>query len=238
MLRVRRSSQRGHANHGWLDTYHSFSFGDYYDPAQMGFRALRVINEDRIAPGKGFGTHGHRDMEIVTYVLEGQLEHRDSMGNGEILHPGEFQRMSAGSGIQHSEFNPSTTEPVHLYQIWLLPQTKGITPRYAQKAFPEGERWNQLRRVASPQGEDGSLSIHQNAEIFLATLEAGHRVTHVIQPTRHVWLQILRGEVSVSTGDPDSQQTLQPGDAVAVSDETALEIAGIQTSEILMFDLE
>src|SRR5947199_8094641 len=159
MLQIRRSSERGHFDHGWLDTRHTFSFADYYDPDQMGFRSLRVMNEDRVAPGTGFGTHGHRDMEIVTYVLEGELAHKDSMGNGEILRPGEFQRMSAGTGIRHSEFNPSATEPVHLYQIWLLPRGNGITPSYEQKNFADEEKRGKLRLVASPDGADGSLTI-------------------------------------------------------------------------------
>src|SRR3954467_7570072 len=157
MIRVRKAEERGHFDHGWLDTYHTFSFADYYDPAQMSFRALRVMNEDRVAPGQGFGTHPHRDMEIVPYVLEGALEHKDSMGNGEVLRPGEFQRMSAGTGITHSEFNPSSSEPVHLYQIWLLPDRTGIEPSYEQKRFAEDERLNRLRLVASPDAADGSL---------------------------------------------------------------------------------
>src|SRR5437588_1646080 len=170
MFSIRKSSDRGHFDHGWLNTYHTFSFADYYDPAQMGFRSLRVINEDRVAPGMGFGMHGHRDMEIVTYVLAGALEHKDSMGNGAVLRPGELQRMSAGTGIRHSEFNPSTAEPVHLYQIWLVPSDKGLTPSYEQKSFPEADKHNRLRRVASPDGLDGALTIHQNAELYLASL--------------------------------------------------------------------
>lgn len=173
MIRIRKALDRGHANHGWLNAYHTFSFADYFDPASMGFRALRVMNEDRVMPGKGFGTHGHRDMEIVTYVLEGELEHKDSMGNGAVLRPGEFQRISAGSGIRHSEFNPSASEPVHLYQIWLLPKSNGIQPSYEQKNFADTEKQGRLRLVASPDGADGSLTIHQDARIYLAKLDAG-----------------------------------------------------------------
>src|SRR5437016_6639477 len=173
MLKVRHSSERGHFDHGWLNTYHTFSFADYFDPKQMGFRSLRVINEDRVAPGQGFGTHGHRDMEIVTVVLSGALEHRDSLGNGEVLRPGEVQRMTAGTGIRHSEFNPSSAEPVHLYQIWLLPERAGLTPGYEQKAFPDADKHNRWRVVASRDARDGSLTIHQDATISLAKLDAG-----------------------------------------------------------------
>src|SRR6516164_8590307 len=176
MIQVRKAVERGHFDHGWLNTYHTFSFADYYDPAQMGFRALRVINEDRVAPGQGFGMHGHRDMEIVTIVLEGALEHRDSLGNGEVLRPGELQRMTAGTGIRHSEFNPSAKEPVHLYQIWLLPSQNGLQPGYEQKAFPREEQRDRLRLVASPDGRDGSLFIHQDAELYLASLAEGKTV--------------------------------------------------------------
>src|SRR5262245_31976479 len=166
MIRLRRAAERGHFNFGWLDTYHTFSFGEYFDPKHTQFRALRVMNEDRVAPGQGFGMHGHRDMEIVTIVLSGALEHRDSLGNGEVLRPGELQRMSAGTGIRHSEFNPSPSEPTHLYQIWLLPERQGLTPSYEQKAIPAGQR-NQLRLVASPDAADGSLTIHQDARLYL-----------------------------------------------------------------------
>src|SRR5947208_2815335 len=170
MFHLRQAAERGHFNHGWLDTYHTFSFGDYYDPTHMGFRALRVINEDRVAPGQGFGMHGHRDMEIVTIVLEGALEHRDSLGNGEVLRPGELQRMSAGTGIRHSEFNPSPTEPVHLYQIWLWPRAQGLTPSYEQKPFDSKQKRDRLQLVAAPDGRDGSLTIHQDAELYLGAL--------------------------------------------------------------------
>ena len=176
MIRVRRASERGHFDHGWLDTYHTFSFSRYYDPRQMGFRSLRVINEDRVAPGRGFGTHPHEDMEIVTYVLDGALAHRDSLGTGSTIRPGELQRMTAGTGIMHSEFNPSETEPVHLYQIWLLPEREGLEPSYEQRAFPEEERHNRLRLVASPDGRDGSLTIRQDARLYLGSLDGGREV--------------------------------------------------------------
>jgi len=231
MLQIRPANQRGHFDHGWLDTHHTFSFADYFDPAQMGFRSLRVINEDRVAPGQGFGMHGHRDMEIVTLVLEGALEHRDNLGNGEVLRPGELQRMSAGTGIRHSEFNPSTAEPVHLYQIWLLPSEKGLTPSYEQKAFPDADKHNRLRLVASPDGRDGALTIHQDAELYLASLTAGSRVTHPLRSGRTAWLQVLRGGVSLGG------QTLTAGDGVAASDEAAMILEANGAAEVLLFDL-
>lgn len=231
MINRRRSHERGYADHGWLKTFHTFSFADYQDPAHMGFRCLRVMNEDTVLPGMGFGVHGHRDMEIITYVLEGALEHKDSMGNGEILRPGEFQRMSAGTGVRHSEFNPSSTELVHLYQIWLLPQSKGIQPSYEQKAFGEGEKRGKLRIVASPDGVDGSLRIHQDARVFLSLLSSGESVNHDIEPQRHAWLQVLRGSVSVNG------LSLDTSDGVAVSDERNLVITGEQPAEVMLFDL-
>ena len=231
MFQVRKALDRGHADHGWLDTYHTFSFADYHDPAQMGFRALRVINEDRVAPGMGFGTHGHRDMEIITYVLEGALEHKDSMGNGEVLRPGEFQRMSAGTGVRHSEFNPSATEPVHLYQIWLLPRSQGIRPSYEQKFFAADERKGKLQLVASPDGADGSLTIHQDARVYLATLLPGEPVGHQLLAGRHAWLQVLRGRVDVNG------TALETSDGLAVSDERGLTVTGEGPAEIMLFDL-
>jgi redox-sensitive bicupin YhaK (pirin superfamily) len=231
MIRIRRSADRGHFDHGWLDTHHTFSFSQYYDPQHMGFRSLRVINEDWIAPGQGFGTHGHRDMEIVTYVLEGALAHRDSLGSGGVLSPGELQRMTAGTGITHSEFNSSEAEPVHLYQIWLLPEREGLKPSYEQKAFPEAERRNRLRLVASPNGEDGSLTIQQDARLFLGSFEAGQEVTRPLLPGRHAWLQVLRGGVGLN-GD-----TLAAGDGSAISGESALAIRAEGPSEVLFFDL-
>jgi len=231
MIQIRRAADRGHADHGWLDTYHTFSFADYYDPEQMGFRSLRVINEDRVAPGQGFGMHGHRDMEIVTYVLAGALEHRDSLGNGEILRPGEFQRMTAGTGIRHSEFNPSADEPVHLYQIWLLPERNGLPPSYEQRAFANEERQNRLRVVASRDAREGSLTIQQDADIFLSTLAARSEVSHTLGPGRHAWLQVLRGGVDLN-GQP-----LSTSDGAAVSEEDVLSIAATAPAEIMLFDL-
>ena len=231
MIEIRRSDERGHADHGWLNTYHTFSFASYRNPQYMGFRALRVMNEDHIEPGRGFGTHPHKDMEIVTYVLEGALEHKDSMGNGEILRPGEFQRMSAGTGIMHSEFNPSQTEPVHLYQIWLLPERDGIEPSYEQKQFPDEERMNRLRLVASREADDGSLRIHQDARIYLSRLEEGMHVTHMLAPARHAWLQVLRGSASLN------DNALDTSDGAAVSGERQLNILATQATEIMLFDL-
>src|SRR3954469_3116803 len=198
MIRVRKASERGHFDHGWLDTYHTFSFSRYYDLRHMGYRALRVINEDRVAPGRGFGMHPHEDMEIVTYVLDGALSHRDSLGTGSTIRPGELQRMTAGTGITHSEYNPSDSEPVHLYQIWLLPEREGLEPSYEQRAFPEEERHNRLRLVASPGGEDGSLTIRQDARLLLGTLDEGREVSHGLTPGRHAWLQVLRGDVTLN----------------------------------------
>lgn len=232
MIKIRKAQDRGHANYGWLDTFHTFSFSSYQDPNHMRFRTLRVMNEDVVAPGQGFGTHPHHDMEIVTYVLEGALEHKDSMGNGEVLRPGEFQRMSAGTGITHSEFNPSSNEPVHLYQIWLFPERKGIEPSYEQKRFAEEERHNRLRLVASRQAEEGSLLIHQDARIFLASLDAGRSVLYELAVGRHAWLQVLRGSVALNG------EALQTSDGAAVSDETKLEIVAQEDAEIMLFDLQ
>jgi redox-sensitive bicupin YhaK (pirin superfamily) len=231
MIDVRRAQDRGHADHGWLNTYHTFSFSTYQDRNHMRFRSLRVMNEDTVAPGQGFGTHPHNDMEIVTYVLEGALEHKDSIGNGEVLRPGEFQRMSAGTGITHSEFNPSATEPVHLYQIWLLPERKGIEPSYEQKRFPDSERHNQLRLVASRDASDGSLLIHQDARIYLSQLDAGESVGQSLSPGRFAWLQVLRGQVSLNG------VALDTSDGAAVSDETMLTVQAITDAEIMLFDL-
>jgi len=231
MITLRRAEDRGHANHGWLDTYHTFSFAAYHDPAHVHFRALRVMNEDVVAPGQGFGTHPHDNMEIVTCVLEGALEHRDSMGNGEVLRPGEFQRMSAGTGITHSEFNPSADEPVHLYQIWLFPERKGIEPSYEQKSFPEEERHNKLRLVASRDAAEGSLLIHTAARIYLSSIDAGREVEYELEPGRHAWLQVLRGSLTLNGLE------LKASDGAAVSDEEALDIAASTDAEILLFDL-
>ena len=231
MITIRRAEDRGHANHGWLDTYHTFSFGSYRDAQHMHFRALRVMNEDFVAPGQGFGTHPHHDMEIVTYVLEGALEHKDSMGNGEVLRPGEFQRMSAGTGITHSEFNPSDSEPVHLYQIWLFPDRKGIEPSYEQKRFPDDQRHNRLQLVASRDAAEGALVIHQDARVFLSTLDDGKQIPYEIADGRHAWLQVLRGGVSLNG------QTLKTSDGAAVSEERLLTIQAEGATEIMLFDL-
>lgn len=231
MIQVRKAQNRGHANHGWLDTYHTFSFSTYQDRDHMKFRSLRVMNEDVVAPGQGFGTHPHNDMEIVTYVLEGALEHKDSMGNGEVLRPGEFQRMSAGTGITHSEFNPSDSEPVHLYQIWLFPERKGLEPSYEQKRFPEEERHNHLRLVASRNAEEGSLRIHQDARIYLSHVDAGKEIGHQLPEGRFGWLQVLRGRVSLNGVELDTS------DGAAVSEETSLTIQALTDAEIMLFDL-
>lgn len=231
MIQIRRSNERGFADHGWLQARHTFSFADYHHPDHRRFRSLRVMNEDRIAPGRGFGTHPHQDMEIVTYVLEGALEHRDSMGNGEVLRPGEFQRMSAGTGITHSEFNPSDTDPTHLYQIWLLPERKGIEPSYEQKQFDDSGMANQLRLVASPNAEAGSLKIHQDAHIYLAKIDTGRQVTHNLSEGRHAWLQVLRGDITLN------DTVLVTGDGAAVSSETSLSVKATASAEIMLFDL-
>lgn len=231
MIRVRKSDERGRFDHGWLDTRHTFSFGGYQDPEHMGFRTLRVINEDRVQPGAGFGEHGHTDMEIISYVLDGGLEHRDSMGNGSVLRPGMFQLMSAGTGVRHSEFNHSSSEPVHFYQIWLLPEREGIEPSYEEKAFTNGEKRNQLRLVAAPGGPQGALTIHQDSEIYLAEIENGHTVQHSLKDGRHAWVQVLRGAVELNG------IALHTGDGAAVSDESELAIAAEILSEVILFDL-
>ena len=231
MINVRRAGERGHFNFGWLDTYHTFSFGEYYDPRHMGFRTLRVINEDFVAPGAGFPTHGHRDMEIVTYVLEGGLAHRDSMGNGSTIRPGDVQRMSAGTGVRHSEFNHSEDERVHLLQIWILPAETGTEPGYEEKKFEDEEKRNRLRVVASPDGRDGSVTIHQDAEIYVAQLEDGREVAHELRPGRHAWLQVARGAVELNG------QRLEQGDGAAASDEGRIAIVGRGPAEVLLFDL-
>ena len=231
MIQVRKAAERGHYDHGWLDTYHTFSFGDYADPAHQGFRSLRVINDDRVQPGQGFGMHGHRDMEIVTYVLDGALAHKDSMGNGSILQAGELQRMTAGTGVRHSEFNPSDTEGVHLYQIWLLPERKGLEPSYEQRAVGEKDQRGRFRLVASPDGAAGSLTIQQDARLYLASLSPGEGTAHEIDHGRAAWLQVLRGSVNVLGHD------LAAGDGVAVTDENAVSVHAAAPSEVLLFDL-
>ncbi len=233
MITIRKSDDRGHFDHGWLDTRHTFSFAGYQDPAHMGFRALRVINEDRVRPGEGFGTHGHRDMEILSYVLSGVLAHRDSSGGGGELRPGEVQRMSAGTGIHHSEFNGSAQEPVHFLQIWLLPDRPGHRPSYEQRAFPEAERRGVLRLVASPDGAESSTTIHQDARVFATLLAPGRTVEHVLAPGRHAWVQVARGAVQVNG------VSLSAGDGAAVSAEPLLRLAGAgaEEAELLVFDL-
>jgi len=232
MLTIRKSAERGHVEHGWLDTFHTFSFADYHDPANMGFRALRVINEDRVAPRKGFGSHPHRDMEIVTYVLDGALEHRDSMGNGSVIRPGDVQRMTAGTGVVHSESNASPSEPVHLLQIWLLPERDGLEPGYEQKAFAEADKRGRLRRIASRDGKDGSVVVHQDADLYAGVLGPQESVTHSLRPGRHAWLQVADGAVTIDG------RTLEAGDGAAISAEREIRIAGgADRSEVLLFDL-
>jgi len=231
MIQVRKSHERGHANHGWLDTHHTFSFADYHDPEQMGFRALRVINEDRVQPGEGFGTHGHRDMEILSYVLEGGLAHRDSTGGGGVIRPGDVQRMSAGTGVMHSEFNASRSEPVHFLQIWLLPERRGIAPGYEQKHFPPEQRQAQLRLVASPDAAEGSLRIHQDARVYASLLGKGESVSHALAPGRHAWVQVARGQVRLD------DLVLSAGDGAAITGESSISLAATEPSELLLFDL-
>lgn len=228
MITIRRAKERGHFDHGWLNTYHTFSFADYYDPRFMGFRDLRVINEDRVKPAMGFGTHAHRDMEIVSYVLEGTLAHRDSMGTGSLIRPGEVQRMSAGTGVTHSEMNPSSDEPVHFLQIWILPERKGITPGYEQKTFEDDERRGTLRLVASRDGRDGSVTIHQDVAIY-STLLDGSAITYAFAPDRYGWVQVTRGEVELNG------QRLSAGDGAAIENESSLTLGG--NGEVLLFDL-
>ena len=231
MIKIRSAAERGRESHGWLDTRHTFSFGGYYDPDHMGFRALRVINDDRVAPGAGFPSHPHRDMEILTYVLEGALEHRDSMGNGSVIRPGEVQRMSAGSGVVHSEYNRSSVEPVRFLQIWIVPEEHGVAPSYEQKAFPAAERRGRLRLVASPDGSDGSVTVHQDVRLYAALLAAGEHVEHQVAPGRHAWIQVARGKVRV--GDSE----LGEGDGAAISRPASVDLAGLDDAEVLLFDL-
>ena len=232
MITVRPAEERGLANLGWLKSLHSFSFGDYHDPRHMGFGPLRVINEDRVEPGAGFDTHGHRDMEIVSYVLEGALEHKDSIGTGSVIRPGEVQRMSAGTGIRHSEFNPSQTEPVHFLQIWLLPRQDGLKPGYEQKSFPAAGKHNRLRLVVSPDGAEGSVLIHQDARIYDASLDEGAQVTHRLGKGRRAWLQVVRGSLDLGG------EWLRTGDGAAIEATDSVTIAAHDPqTEILLFDL-
>ena len=230
-LDIRRARDRGHFDHGWLDTWHTFSFADYHDPAHMGFRSLRVINEDRVAPGRGFGTHSHRDMEIITYVLEGSLQHRDSMGNGSAIVPGEVQYMSAGTGVQHSELNASRTDPVHLLQIWIMPDRDGVAPGYGQKTFSREARLNRFCLVASPDGRDGSIAIHQDAGLHATILEPGRPLAWDVRPGRHAWIQVARGALSAN------DQKLTAGDGASTSTPGSVELSASQECELLLFDL-
>jgi quercetin 2,3-dioxygenase len=232
MITVRRSAERGHFDFGWLNTYHTFSFGDYYDPQFMGFRALRVINEDRVRAGRGFPTHPHRDMEIISYVLEGALEHRDSMGNGSVIRPGEVQRMSAGTGVTHSEKNHSQSEPAHFLQIWIMPGKQGLEPSYEQKMYTDEEKRGQLRLIASPDGRDRSVTIHQDVNVFAALLDQGQEINHrFASAERHGWLQVARGAVAINGHE------VNRSDGAGLSEEQSLKITAREPSEILLFDL-
>ena len=231
MITLRPASERGHAQHGWLDSHHTFSFADYFDPDHMGFRALRVINEDRVEAGQGFGRHPHRDMEIVSYVLDGALEHKDSMGTGSTIRVGDVQRMSAGTGVSHSEFNASKSDLVHFLQIWLVPAERGITPSYEQKSFPDAEKRGKLRVVASPDGRDGSVTIHTDAILYAGLFDAGESAKLALAKDRHAWIHVARGKVRVNGRD------LAAGDGAVISDETTVHVEGVDGGEVLVFDL-
>ncbi|MDJ0705785.1 MAG: pirin family protein [Leptolyngbyaceae cyanobacterium MO_188.B28] len=232
MITIRPANERGVANFGWLDSRHTFSFGEYYDPSHMGFSALRVINEDKVQPGQGFGTHGHRDMEIISYVLEGALEHKDSIGNGSVIRPGDVQRMSAGAGIMHSEYNASKMEPVHFLQIWILPNQRRLEPSYEQTHFEVEEKQGQLRLVGSQEGRDGSVTIHQDVDLYAANLSEGDQVSHSIADGRSLWVQVARGAVSLNG------QVLAAGDGAAVSEEERITLTGAADKvEVLVFDM-
>jgi hypothetical protein len=232
MIQIRRASERGHFDHGWLDTFHTFSFADYDDPRHRGFRSLRVINEDRVAPGQGFGTHGHRDMEIISYVLEGELAHKDSMGNGSVIVPGDVQYMSAGTGVRHSEFNAAKTGVTHFVQIWIPPDREGHTPRYGQKRFEEPDKLERLRLVVSPDGADGSIAIRQDVRLYASVLAPGQSVSSSLHKNRHAWVQVLRSKLAVNG------HALSAGDGLAASSETRLDFtADGERCEFLLFDL-
>lgn len=231
MITIRKAGDRGHFNHDWLDTYHTFSFDRYYDPRHMSFGNLRVINEDRVAPGHGFPTHSHRDMEIITYILEGGLAHQDSMGNGSIIKPGEVQRMTAGRGVAHSEANPSATEPVHLLQIWIMPNARNLEPGYEQKMYSDELKQGKLCLIASEDGRDGSVTIHQDADVYAVRLDPGQQVVHPLERKRKAWLQVARGAVSVNG------VALDQGDGAAITDEDTIDISGRESSEVLLFDM-
>jgi quercetin 2,3-dioxygenase len=231
MINIRKSEERGHADHGWLNTHFSFSFADYFDPEHVQFRTLRVLNDDRVAGGAGFPTHPHRDMEIVTYVLEGALEHRDSMGNGSVIKPGDVQYMSAGTGITHSEFNPSKTETLHLLQIWMLPEKAGLKPAYDQKNFSRAEKQGKLRLVASPDGSDGSVKIRQDNLLYATVLDKDEKVRHELKPGRHAYIQVAKGKAKLNS------VALKEGDGAEISAEKAVELTGVDDAEVLLFDL-
>ncbi|MGY0793323.1 pirin family protein [Azospirillum argentinense] len=231
MITIRNRDERGAVNMGWLNSKHSFSFGHYYDPAHMGFRALRVINDDRVIPGAGFPTHGHADMEIVSYVLDGALEHKDTLGTSSVIRPGDVQRMSAGSGIRHSEYNASKKDPVHFLQIWILPNEEGMVPGYEQKAFEREEKQGRLRLVGSRDGRDGSVTIHQDVDLYATLLDEGDSVTHELRPGRHAWVQVARGQVRLNG------TVLKEGDGAAISKEESLTLDGVVSAEVLLFDL-
>ena len=231
MIVIRPRENRGKTDAGWLDSRHTFAFGDYRDPEHMGFRALRVINEDRVIPGAGFPPHGHRDMEIVTYVLSGALEHRDTLNNNSVIRPGEVQRMSAGTGIRHSEYNPSKTEGVHFLQIWILPGKQGIAPGYEQREFPAAEKRGRWRLVVAPDGREGSITIHQDADVYATLLSEGDKLDFALRPGRFAWLQVARGQVTLADG------VMKEGDGAAIGDEAKIEIAAAAESELLLFDL-
>lgn len=231
MLTLRRSQERGHANHGWLDSFHTFSFANYYDPAHMGFGPLRVINDDRIAPGRGFGAHGHRDMEIITYVLEGAIAHKDSMGSGSTIQPGDVQRMSAGSGVMHSEFNPLPDQQTHLLQIWIEPNVTGITPEYEEQRVLASEKRGRLRQVVSPDGADGSMRIHQDARLYVGLFDVNETAELPLSSARRAWVHVARGQLQVNG------LSLSAGDAVALTDETVVSLSHGDNAEVLIFDL-
>ena len=231
MITLRKAAERGHADHGWLDSRHSFSFADYHDPAHMGFGPLRVINEDRVQPGQGFGTHGHRDMEIISYVLEGGLAHRDSMGNGSVIRPGDVQRMSAGTGITHSEYNASERDPVHFLQIWIEPDVRGIAPSYEEKRFDDASKRGQWRLIASRDGREGSVRIHQDARVYVTRLEAGETISHELANGRRAYVHVIRGDARVN------EQPLSTGDALKVESEREVRVDHAQAADILLFDL-
>ncbi|HVJ20224.1 MAG TPA: pirin family protein [Polyangiaceae bacterium] len=231
MINLRPAAERGHADHGWLDSYHSFSFADYYDPRHMGFRALRVINEDRVQPGRGFPSHPHRDMEIVSYVLDGALEHKDSLGTGSVIKPGDVQRMTAGTGVVHSEYNASRTDLVHFLQIWILPEQRSLTPGYEQKSFSTEEKRGRLRLVASRDGREGSVTVHQDVALYATRLDPGQRVIHQVSPGRHVYVQVTQGAITLGG------EVLMAGDGAALSEVSSVDIEGSVDAEALLFDL-